>query len=448
MSKTLDMTKGNPGKLIFRFSLPLIITNLGQQLYMIVDAAIVGRGVGVKALAAVGSADWIYWLILWTAIGLTQGFATFVARDFGKQDFYNMNKTIAMSATLCAIVGSVLTIIGLLAGVPVLKLLDTPDDIIRNASIYLLTMIAGTLVVVAYNMASSILRAFGNGKTPMIAMVIAALLNVGLDCIFVLVFHWGVFGAAFASVLSQFVSFIYCLATIKKIECVKIDKSMWKFDFSMAKELMGFGVPISVQFIIIALSGIILQSTINLQGSVFVAGYTAVNKMYGLLECTAISLGTAFTTYFAQNFGAGQKERVLSGVKTGIILSLLMSVAVAVFILLAGKALLQMFLDTSKDGGAEALEIAWRYLFNMSVCLPILYIIYVYRNVLQAVGVSVWSMVSGIAEFSVRVFMGKAVILWLGVDTLFYVEPASWIGALLLVMIPYYCYKDNYLLRI
>lgn len=439
------MTVGKPTALILKFSLPLIVTNLGQQFYMIADASIVGRGIGVKALASVGAADWIYWLILWGILGLTQGFSVFISRYFGEKKYYEMNKTIAMSSILSGVVSIVLTVLGLILAKPLITLMKTPADIKAGAVIYLTTMISGTIVVAAYNMASSVLRAFGDGKSPLIAMGIAALLNIGLDLLFVFVFKWGIFGAAFASVLSQIVSFLYCLKQIKKIECVNLPPEIWKHDFVMMKKLLLFGMPVSLQFMLIALGGIVIQSTINLQGSVFVAGYTALNKLYGLLESTAISLGTAFTTYFAQNFGAGKKERVKSGMKTGVMLCIVSSVIVAVVMLVFGKYLLQSFLDVNREGGVQALDVAWRYLSIMTAFMPVLYLIYIYKNVLQAAGISVWSMVSGITEFIVRVIMGKVIILWLGSGTLFYIEPVAWLGALLPVMIPYFFYRKKLL---
>lgn len=446
MARTVDMTKGNPAKLIMSFAIPLIITNLGQQFYMMVDAAIVGRGVGVRALAAVGSADWSYWLILWAVTSLTQGFSIFVSRAFGEQNFRDMNKTIAMSTILSAVVGLLFTVIGVLAARPVLELLDTPGDIIDDATVYLVTMISGTLVVTAYNMASSILRAFGDGKSPLIGVVIAALLNISLDLLFVMVFHWGIFGAAFASVLSQLVSFLYCFLQIRRVPEVHLNKDLWKPDFVRIKELLLFGLPLATQSVVIALSGIILQSTINLQGSFFVAGYTALNKMYGFLESSAISLGIAFSTFFAQNYGAGNKKRVLQGVRTGIYLSAGLSVIVMLFMLLGGKTLLLMFLDVSKEGGAEALEVAWRYLKIMSYFLVILYVIYVYRNVLPAMGISIWSMIGGVVEGIIRVGMGKFLVPLWGTEVFYYIEPFSWLGAFLLVVIPYYCCRKKYLM--
>ncbi len=445
MKQVTDMTQGRPAKLILTLAFPLILTNVGQQLYMVVDSSIVGRGVGLKALAAVGSADWTYWLILWTVQGLTQGFAIFISRYFGMKDYRNVNKMIAMSAILCVLIGIVITIAGLFAAKPLLILMKTPKDIIDNAVIYLMTMTAGTLIVTAYNMAAAILRAFGDGKSPLIAMLIAACLNVGLDMLFVLVFHWGVFGAAIASVAAQLFSFLFCLIRIKKVEYVRLEKDDWKFNNKIAVKMLAFALPIAMQMILIAISGMVLQSAINLQESIFIAGYTAMNKMLGLLESSALSLGTASSTFFAQNYGAGKKERVLSGVRTSAIISVIMAICVTVIMLLIGKYLLQMFIDATEEGATEALQIGFRYLLIASVNLVILYLIHVYRNVMQALGNSFWSMISGLAECAVRILMSKGIVLVLGTGVLYFVEPAAWLGALLFIMIPFYFYRKSLL---
>ena len=445
MKKTTDMTVGNPTKHIVSFAIPLLLTNIGQQLYMIADAAIVGRGVGVKALAAVGSTDWCYWLILWTVTGLTQGFSTFVSRYFGEKNYRDMNKVIAMSTILCTIIGGTLTIIGLIIARPLLNLLHTPEDIINSATIYLVTMISGTLIVTAYNMAGSILRAFGDGKTPLIAMIIAALLNIGLDCLFVFTFQWGIFGAAFASILAQLVSFLFCFWKIQKIDCVHIERSMWHLDGEIIKNLITFGLPLAIQYIIIALGGVFLQSSVNLQGSIFVAGYTATNKVYGLLECSATALGTACCTFSAQNYGAGKYLRLKQGVRTSLKLVILMAIFVLTLILLFRKSLLQLFLNTNEAGGPQALEIAVRYLTIMAVFLVILFLLHIYRNALQAMEISFWSMMSGLAECICRIFMAKIVIHRMGSDALFASEPVAWTAALLLVMLPYFYYKRRIL---
>ena len=445
MKRVTNMTEGSPLKLILLFAIPLIFTNLGQQLYMIVDASIVGRGVGVKALAAVGSTDWSYWLILWTITGLTQGFGVFVSRYFGEKDYDKMNRSITMSTILCVVIGAVLTLIGVLAARPLLILLEIPADILDGAVTYLTTMISGTLIVIAYNMAASILRAFGDGRSPLVAMLIAGLMNIGLDLLFVLVFHWGIFGAAIATVSAQLVSFLYCLVKISKIEYVSLAKANWVPDGKMIKELLLFGLPLALQYIVIAGSGMVMQSTINQHGSLFVAGYTASNKLYGLLESSAISLGFAFSTFFAQNYGAGNKQRVRNGVRTGVKLSILLALGVTVVMLLIGKYLLQAFINAGEAEGPVVLEIAQHYLLVMAAFLVVCYLIHVYRNALQAMGTSIWSMVSGFAECGVRILMAKGVVSLLGSEVLFYIEPFAWLGALLFIMIPYYIYRKKLL---
>ena len=445
MQRTTDMTTGNPVKLILKFAFPLILANLGQQLYMIVDAAIVGRGVGVKALASVGAADWIYWLILWTVIGFSQGFSVFVSKSFGEKNYAEMNKNIAMSSVLCVFLGILLTFAGLVVAPMLLNVLDTPQDIVGGARVYLTTMLSGTLIVTAYNMASSILRALGDGRSPLIAMGIAALLNVGLDLLFVFVFEWGIFGAALASVLAQLFSFVYCAFRIVKVDCIHLSKSSFKLDFPLMKKLLIFGIPMAFQYIVIALGGIILQSTVNLQGSIFVAGFTAVNKLYGLLESTAISLGIAFSTFFAQNFGAENYKRVRNGLNTGIVMLVGASAIVTVIVLLLTEPLLKIFLDTTTPEGPEALKIAVKYLLVITIPLSVLYLLHLYKNALQSLGIASWSVVSGFGEFFMRVFMSKIVVLYLGTEVLFYVEPFAWLGGLVFVFVPYYILRNKIL---
>lgn len=445
--RTIDMTVGSPVRHILTFALPLLLANLGQQFYMIVDAAIVGRGVGVQALASVGATDWCYWMILWTVTGLTQGFSTFVSRSFGEGNYKKMNQEIATSSILCVVLSLLLTIVGVLAAKPLLLLLNTPEDILADATVYLVTLTAGTVIVTAYNMASSILRAFGDGRSPLIAMIVAALLNIGLDCLFIFVFHWGIFGAALASVIGQAVSFFYCLYRLGKIEYIHLDKEAWKIDLHLIKNQIAFGVPVALRMIIVSLGGIILQSSINLQGSAFIAGYTATNKLYGLLECSAISLGIASCTFFAQNFGAGKHERVIKGVRSSLGIICVMAVIVAALTLLTREFLLQLFLDVNQPGGMESLQIGVRYLTIIVSFTLILYLLHLFSNVLQAIGISVWTMYSGIAEFVGRVFMAKVAMNWLRTDALFIAEPVAWAAATVFLVIPYFYYKRKHLIK-
>lgn len=442
-NRTINMTTGSPAKHILKFAVPLILTNVGQQFYMIADAAIVGRGVGVKAFAAVGATDWCYWLILWTVGGLTQAFSTFVARAFGEGNYREMNRNIALSAVLCTVIGGMLTILGIFAAKPLLQLLNTPEDVLTDSSAYLTTMVVGTLIVMGYNMTAAILRSLGDGKTPLTAMIIAALLNVALDCLFVFEFQWGIIGAAAASLIAQLISFFYCAVAISKIPYIRFDRQVWKLDGKRIKNMLLFGLPIALQYVVITAGGMILQSSINLQGSLFIAGYTATNKLYSFLQCFAMSFGVSTCTFLAQNYGAGLYDRVKQGVADSVKIVSVTAIVITGAALLTRWQILQVFLDVNEAGGWDALEIAVRYLTLMAPCFIIVHILHVFRNVLQAMGVAVWSLASGFAEFAARVFMSRIAISWIGTDALFIAEPASWLGAMLCVFLPYFYYRKN-----
>ena len=429
MSRVKDMTSGKPAKLLLLFSFPLILGNLGQQLYMIVDAIIVGQGVGVEGLAAVGATDWTYWLALWVIQGTTQGFGILIAQYFGEGSREKMRKAIAMSIGLCAGTGVLLTGICLLIARPMLRLLQTPENIFNGASAYLLTMFAGILIVMAYNMAASVLRALGDGRTPLIAIVMAAVTNIALDLLFVFGFHWGVVGAAAATVIAQFIAFLYCFAVLRRMELVKLQRKDWHVDRMMIKRLFSLALPLVLQSILIAAGGMVLQSAINRQGFLFLAGFTATNKVYGLLESSAISLGYAMTTYVAQNYGAGLQQRIRQGVKSGVGIAVLFSVGVTILMILGGKPILSLFIDTSSSNAPKVLEIAYQYLFIMSCLLCALYLLYVFRSTLQGMGNTIIPMLSGLMEFLARVCAALIGARIWGETVLFFAEPGAWIAA-------------------
>ena len=228
MSRETNMTVGRPTKLILGLAVPLILTNVGQQLYTVADASIVGRGVGVEALAALGATDWLYWLGLWTVQAMTQGFSVLVSQTFGSNDKKGLRKAITMSVLLCAAVGILLTVVFVSSAGWLLHLLDTPENIYDGAHIYLTMMYAGTLITMAYNMAAAILRALGDGKSPLIAMFTAGCLNIVLDLLFVIRFGWGIPGAAAATLLAQLFAFAYCVIALRKIPAASVEKPDWQ----------------------------------------------------------------------------------------------------------------------------------------------------------------------------------------------------------------------------
>ena len=434
MSRMKNMTEGSPAKLILSFSLPLMAANLGQQLYMLVDTMIVGKGVGVEALASVGATDWSYWLALWVIQAMTQGFAISISQHFGEGNQSRIKKTVAMSIWLCLGIGVVLTVSGLVFAQFLLRILQTPDPIFQGALSYLMILYAGILVVMAYNMAAAILRSLGDGKTPLIAIVIAAITNILLDLLFVLVFRWGVAGAAFATVLAQLLAFIYCLLVMRKIDLLKMERKDWKPESSIIKRQCGLGIPLALQHVLIAIGGMILQSSINRHGFVFIAGFTATNKIYGLLESSAISLGYAVTTYTAQNYGAGRYDRIRNGLKSSVLIAAAMSVCVSAAMIAGGRAVLGLFIDSTSSSAAEVLEISYHYLFIMSCLLSSLYLLYAFRNTLQGLGNTVAPFLSGVMEFFARVSVAVYFSRLWGTEAIFFAEPCAWAAATLVLV--------------
>lgn len=437
------MTNGSPVRLIFLFALPLILGSLGQQLYMIVDTVIVGKGVGVEALAALGATDWIIWMILWSVQALTQGFGILLSQRFGAGDYCGLRQVLAMAVLLCAAIAAALTAASLIAARPLLSLLQTPDSIFGGALSYLYTICAGTVIVSAYNMAAAVLRSFGDGKSPLIAMGIAACVNIALDILFVMGFGWGIVGAGIATLIAQFISFLYCLRVLRSLSFIRLDSDSWKPHAGCIRELCRLGVPLALQSVLIAVGGMILQRVINRYGVVLVAGFTATNKIYGVLECAAIAFGYAMTTYMAQNYGACKAVRIRRGLKSGVLLSAAVSAGISLVMLLVGKRLLSMFVPESDVSAAAVIQTAWQYLATMSVCLFILYLLHTYRSALQGLGNTAAPFVSGCIEFVMRVSIALVFPSFFGAQGLFLAEPGAWTGAAVFLCVSYYRHEKK-----
>lgn len=437
-SRVKDMTQGNPTKLIFSFALPLILGNLGQQLYMITDTVIVGQGVGLEALAALGATDWIYWLVLWPVQFLTQGFAVLITQNIGEGNKESIKKSIAMSAVLCLVIGVLVSAVFPLLARPLLQLLKTPGDIFDGAHTYVTVMYAGTWIVMAYNMVSAVLRAFGDGKTPLIGMIVAAALNIGLDLLLVMGFHWGIVGAAVATIFSQFVAFLYCLWRIGKIPAVNMKREDWQPDAAVLKQLLKLGTPLALSHVAIVIGGIVLQFVINGYGSLFIAAFTATNKLYGLLESSAISFGFATATYMGQNWGAKNLERIRTGMRSAMKLAAAFSVTISVGMLLFGKSLLRLFISSSNANAPRVLELAYQYLTIMSVLLLILYALHVYRSAVQGMGNTMVPMLAGFLECVGRVSVALFLPKVMGEYGLFFAESTAWLCSVVCVVTAYY----------
>ncbi len=440
MSKenTVVMTKGNPYKLLIRFALPLMLGNVFQQMYTMVDTMVVGKGIGVDALAAVGAADWLNWMCFGILAGMAQGFSIPMAQEFGAGHREKLRKIIGNTISLSSVCAVIILIVFQGITVPVLELLKTPVEVLPTATLYVRICFAAIPITMAYNVLAATLRALGDGKSPLYAMVVASLTNVVLDVLFVMVFPFGVGGAAVATLLAQVVAAVYCYTALGRIEGLKLKKADYAMEKQETVRLLQLSMPLAFQSAIIAVGGMIVQFVVNGFGVLFIAGYTATNKLYGLLEMAATSFGYAISTYVGQNVGAGEYKRLKTGHRAGLVVSLATSFLITGAMLVFGKLFISLFLSGTPEEIAVAGAVAWRYLLFMSLALPSLYLLYVYRSALQGMGNTFIPMVSGILEFVMRTGM----VLWLttlvGSDGIFWAEISAWIGAAVLLGISYY----------
>ena len=430
-------TSGTPYKLILLFALPMIAGNMFQQAYVMCDTLIVGRFLGVHALAAVGAADWFNWMILGSVIGFTQGFSIKIAQQFGAEDFSGLRKTIGASIRLSILLAILGTAAAQLLIRPVLTWMNTPKQIIGQADLYLRILFAGIPVVVAYNTASSILRSLGNSRLPLIAMVLASILNIVLDIILILVFHMGVAGAALATVIAQLVSFLFCLNALRHVTFLNLEKEDMASHAQRNKELIRLGIPMALQNLVISIGGLILQGVVNGFGVLFIAGYTATNKIFGLLDAAGIAYGNAVATYAGQNLGAGKLDRIRTGVLHSAIMGIITAVAVTVIMIVFGRAILSLFISGTPEETEETLRIALRYLYFMALLLPSLYLLYNYRSALQGLGETMIPMISGLLELATRMTVVFVLCKIIGSDGIFWAEIMAWVSAAILLFIAY-----------
>ena len=392
------MTTGRPVGLIVTFALPLMLANVFQQLYTVVDTMVVGKALGVSALAALGAVDWLNWMMLGIVQGLTQGFGILMAQEFGAKAFERLRTVVGSSLVLAAISGVALLAAGQLLAVPALTLLQVPDSIRPMSMLYLRIMFSGMPIVMAFNLFAGILRALGDGKTPLYAMIVASFVNIGLDLLFVLVFRWGIAGAAAATLIAQLFSGLFCLWQLRKVPVLHLNRGHFRVEKALAGQMFRLGWPMAFQNAVIALGGMIITAVVNGFGVVFIAGFTATNKFYGVLEIAASSYGYAMITYVGQNLGAGKLKRIRTGTAAANLVAVATSVLISAIMFLFGRTIVGWFISGTPEEVAEATRIAYHYLRVMSACLPILYILYVMRSATQGMGNTVLPMVSGIAQ--------------------------------------------------
>lgn len=441
MTKNVNMTAGHPGKLLFFFALPLMFGNVFQQLYTVVDTAIVGRGVGMDALAALGTVDWVNWMFLGIAQGFAQGFSVRMSQKYGEGDAEGLKQAIGVSARLSVIIAVAALAVAQM-GLPLfLRLLQVPEDLQGMASLYSRIILGGIPAMVFFNFCSSVLRSVGDSRTPLIAMIAAALTNIVLDCVAVFWLGWGIVGAAAATVFAQCFSGALCALKIARSPQLRFTKAHMARDPALERLLMGLGAPVAMQNIIISVGGMAIQSVVNSFSKSFIAGFTATNKLYGVLEIAAISYGYAVTTNTGQNYGAARWDRIRKGVRWAVGISIVTSAVIAAVMVLFGRQITGLFISSDTPAlEIAAGETAYLYLCVMSAALPVLYLLYAYRSALQGMGNTRIPLLSGIVEFIVRV--GGAVIIGITAwqNGIFLAEVGAWLGAAVLLGGAYYYY--------
>lgn len=432
---TMDMTTGSPAKLIVRFGLPLLFGSVLQQLYNFVDTIVVGRGISMEALASVGVTGSLNFLVLGFIMGMAQGVSILVSQFFGSRQPEQMRKSITMSFWLCYGCGLLVTVLSVIGSRWMLTMMNTPANIIDDAVVYLHIIFGGTLISLTYNFLAGILRAVGDSKNPLVAMVIAFVVNTILDILFVIPLKMGVAGAAYATVIAQGVSAVYCLVCVRKIEALRLHREDWAWNGALFSKSFFLSLPVAIMNSITAVGVIFLATAINGYGSDYVAAYSASSKIIVILEQLSSSFGMAVATFAGQNMGAGKIERIRSGVRQTNLILMGMNLASAIIMTLFGRTLLILMVS---DSNAVVLAIALHTLIFQSWFLVALGLLWVYRCALQAMGDTFFPMLSGLLEFAARTFFIIVLPKLMGFDGVLSAEVSAWISAALMLGVTFY----------
>lgn len=395
-----DMTVGKPMKMILDFTVPVFIGGVFQQFYNMMDAVIVGKFVGTKALAAVGATGTIMFLILGFLMGLTAGFTVLTAQKFGAGRMDEVRQTVGNAAILSGIVSVIMTAASMLFMKKILMIMNTPEDIFTDAYGYIMIICGGIFAQVLYNILASILRALGNSRTPLYFLIFSALLNVVLDLVFIMVFHMGVSGAAWATVISQGVSGVLCLVYIVKfVPELHLEKDDWRLRKGITMNQLSIGFPMGIQYSITAIGTMMVQTSLNLLGSYAVAAYTAGTKIENIFSQAFVAIGTTMATYNAQNIGAGRLDRVKEGFRASHILGVTYAVVTGLILAFLGKNFAYLFIS---DNAAEVIPMVDRYLKCVAAFFVPLHLVNDLRNGIQGMGYGILPMLAGVAELTGR----------------------------------------------
>ncbi|HAK68513.1 MAG TPA: MATE family efflux transporter [Treponema sp.] len=447
----LDMTKGEPFKLLIVYSFPILLGSLFQQLYNLFDTVIVGRLLGPDALAAVGNTGPMNFLVLGFLYGMTSGFAVITAQKFGAHDEDGVKKSVAMNIVLNLASGLAITILACAFTMPLLRAIHTPDTIIGDSFRYIIVIFSGILVTVLYNGCTCVLRAVGDSKTPLYFLIVSSLLNIVLDIVFISKFKWGVAGAAWATVISQAVSGVASLVwCIVRYPILRVKREHYKAGWSFASRHLKIGMNMGFQFSITAIGTIVLEGALNKFGATKIAAFTAAQKVEQLVTVAAGVMGVTIANYGGQNLGAGRIDRIKEGVTKSVIISVGFAIFSALLAWIFNDQLVGFFLDKSSmtpERWTEILDAARVYLRICSVFFPVLFVIFVYRNILQSIGKGFWPLMGGVFELFARSIAAYTLPALMGFAGICAAEPLAWAAAAIPLAIAYYITISRFILK-
>lgn len=437
MATSKEMTAGRALPLIFNFTLPLLVGNILQQTYSLVDAAIVGKFLGINALASVGASTSVIFLILGFCNGCCCGFGIPVAQKFGARDYSTMRSYIAVGVQLSVVMSVFIAIITSIFCSDILRMMSTPELIYDGAYDYLLVTFIGVPFTFFYNLLSSIIRALGDSKTPFWFLLLATVLNIILDLLFILVLGWGVMGAAVATVFSQAVSAGLCyIYMYRKFEILQGTAKERKFQSKLARTLLYIGVPMGLQFSITAIGSIMLQSANNALGTACVAALTSAMRIKMFFLCPLESLGIAMATFSGQNYGAGKPERIWLGIKASTLMMLIYVVGTFIALMLGARSFALIFVDPLET---EILAKTEFFLHISCSFFPALGLLCILRYTIQGVGYTNLAMFSGVSEMIARILVSIYAVPAFGFAAVCFGDPLAWVAADLF-LIPAFIY--------
>ncbi len=421
-----DMTKGSPLRLILSFSIPLFIGNLFQQLYSMVDTIVVGRFVGVEALAAVGSTSGFSFMVVGFAQGLTAGFSVIISQRFGAKDIPMIRKAYTMSILSSAVSSAAIALFFALLSMPLLKLIDTPENIIADANTYILIIYLGIGTAIFYNLFSSILRAVGDGRSPVYFLLIASALNIVLDLFFVIVVPLGCAGVAIATVIAQGLSAIVSFFYIRKrFPIFRFTRSDWKLDIRLCAHLMRIGLPGALQFSVCAIGVIIVQAAINGFGSDTVAAYSVGGKIESVITQFAPAIGMGISTFAGQNLGAGNLDRIRKGVRTSFAIMVAAAIIALIVALLFTDEFSYIFMDRETTS-PQIIAMARQYVHTIAWFFIPLGMIFIFRTGCQGLGSGTIPLVSSITELVARAIAAFTLPIAFGYAGICFSSPFAW----------------------